>query len=196
MNLTREQWLEQATELMRPWLDGEGAPLPEKILVSCGFTKGKGNDKGIGQCFDAECCEEKVYQIFISPCQEETTRVLDILLHELIHAAVGIKEGHKGRFKSVATNLGLTGKMTATVCEEGSELHSKLLKIQDKLGKYPHSALVLKKQEKGEKKKTNSWIRLQSTYNNKYRITISAKMLEEHGNPLDPWGKEMEEIES
>lgn len=122
--------------------------------------------------------------------------MLDILLHELIHAAVGTEEGHRGEFKRVALALGLQGKMTATIAEPGTELHGKLSRIARELGPYPHKALNKNTgTEKRKKEKKGGWVRLMSETENEYRVVISPKQLEEHGVPRDPWGDEMVPVE-
>jgi len=185
----RETWLENAKkELSQKFFLDNGYKLPEKVQVSCGFPRG--SSKAIGQCFDPEVCEDGTVQIFISPCQSDPIRVLDILLHELIHAAVGIKEGHKGNFRKLAKEFGLAGKMTATYAEVGSSLWEKLAMIAGKLGRYPHGSIKLKK----KKKKSDGWIRLYSVEHEAYKITISPKQYEEFGAPLDPWGTQMQEV--
>jgi len=65
--------------------------------------------------------------------------VLGTLIHELVHAAVGLKAGHKAEFRAVAVELGLEGKMTAT--EVGAELKERLHALTEKIGYYPHAAL-------------------------------------------------------
>jgi hypothetical protein len=57
----------------------------------------------------------------------------------MIHAAVGVKAGHRAPFKRMALAVGLTGKMTATV--PTPELADKLAELIDEIGPYPHSAL-------------------------------------------------------
>lgn len=81
---------------------------------------------------------------------------MGILLHELIHAAVGLKCGHKGAFKRVALSLGLTGKMTSTV--PGPALIKDLQALADTLGEYPHAALNT--ELSGRKKQNTRMIKL------------------------------------
>lgn len=191
---TREEWLHKAIKEMRPWFEEKGFPLPKKMGISCGFVKGRG-DKGIGQCWDPSHTSDETTHMFICPTQDNPLRVLDILLHELIHAAVGCKEKHRGNFRKLALEFGLAGKMTATYAEIGSPLYKELYKIAEKLGKYPHSGIILKGKGggdgDGDEKKGNGWIRLKSINEDKYKIMIAGKQYEEHGAPKDPWGDEL-----
>ena len=185
---TREGWLKAAiAELNEEFFASAGYKLPKKLQCSCGFPRG--HARAIGQCWDPGVSADGTTHLFICPTQAEPMRVLDILLHELIHAAVGIKEGHKGKFKKVAREFGLEGKLTATTVTEGSELWKRLAKCNQRLGKYPHAAM----QKRAPKKGTggSGWLRYMSPEEEKYRVVVSPKMIEEHGAPQDPWGNEM-----
>lgn len=189
---SRETWLQEAAEIMAPWFKEHGAKMPKKYYVTCGWNKGS-SDKGIGQCFSPECCEEGVPHMSVSPCQGDPMRVLDILLHEMVHAAVGIECGHKGEFKRVAQAFGLEGKMTATFVTPGTDLYKRLEEVNKQLGPYPHSALRAPAKKKG--KGGSGWLRMVSETDETYKVVISPKTLEEHGAPLDPWGVEMVLVE-
>ncbi len=173
---------------MRPWFKEKEFPLPETILVSVGFPK-YGSSKAIGQCWDAETSmgELKAPHIFIHPNQINEVRILDILLHELIHAAVGCKHGHKGPFKRLALEFGLAGKMTATFAEIGSEIYNELLKIAEELGPFPHIGL----QPPVKQKVPAKWVRLKSPMNEEYKVVISPSSIDAFGFPIDPWGNVM-----
>ncbi len=138
---TREQWLQGAIEIFRPWFAQVGLPLPAKIQISVGFGYGAKAEsrKILGECWSKAATVERVNHIFISPEITDVVEVLATQLHELVHAGDDNVNGHKGRFAKIAKALGLTGQMTATVA--GVELAEKLRKVADQLGPYPHSAL-------------------------------------------------------
>jgi len=71
----------------------------------------------------------------------DSSRVADILLHEIIHTLCP-NAGHRGAFRYIAQHMGLEGKMTATTA--GDDL-AKWIKtdIVDVVGKYPHKAVTL-----------------------------------------------------
>lgn len=191
-HINREAWLQAAmTELDKAFFAENGYKLPERLEVSVGFARG--SKKAIGICFDPVHSVEQATQMWVCPTQDEPTRVLDILLHEMIHASVGCEEGHKGLFRKLAKEFGLEGKMTATYVTEGTELHKRLASIATTLGPYPHKKMVLKPKEKG--KGGSGWIRLVSPNDETYKVVISPKVLEEHGAPTDPWGDLMEQVE-
>lgn len=140
--MNRESWLKRAAKLLTPMLEAVGTPPPLNIRYSCGWPAVNKGGKRIGECWASTASKDGHFEIFISPSIDEPLRVLDILLHEMIHAAVGLDCGHKGEFKRAAKAVGLTGKMTATVA--GEELKEKLVGLFRELGEYPHAELKLK----------------------------------------------------
>lgn len=141
---TREEWLHKAIESLRPEFEKISFPLPERVHVSVGFGYGAKRESGtiLGQCWARFASEDEVNHLFISPEMNDSARVLDVLIHELIHAADDCKSGHKGAFETAARALGLTGKMTATVASD--VLREKLSALAEKLGPYSHSTLYPK----------------------------------------------------
>lgn len=137
---TREEWLMLAVSRFAPKFEALGLPLPA-VRVSVGFPGGRGDRSNvIGQCFHSMAAKDGHFHIFVSPTLDDAPRVLDVLLHELVHAADGNESGHKGRFAQTAKALGLAGKMTATVAGEDLAAELRTLVAED-LGEYPHGAL-------------------------------------------------------
>lgn len=145
---TREEWLNFVMDEMRPVFKSHGAPLPAKIRLSVGFTSNGYRGKAIGECWDSKASGDKNFEIFVKPDQDDQIRVAGILVHELVHAAVGTDHGHKRPFKTVAVKLGLEGKMTATT--EGAAFKEMIAPILKRAGPLPHkklSAFRLKKKQ-------------------------------------------------
>jgi hypothetical protein len=94
----------------------------------------------LGETWKPECSEDGTTEIFIAPTLSNGVDVLSVLIHELVHAAVGCEEGHKGRFKTTARSLGLEGALTAT--HAGEDLLVRLQAIKEELGAYPHAKLT------------------------------------------------------
>lgn len=184
---SREVWLQTATELLRPRFAEAGFPVPEKVRVSVGWPGGRGKKKNvIGQCWPQELASDKVHAIFISPSLTDATKVLGVLVHELVHASVPKGTQHRGAFVKVAAGLGLTPPWTAT--GEGPLLVEHLLGLQTKLGAYDHGGLT-----------TTGRLIVQGTRMLKvvcpedgYTVRTTRKWLEV-GNPSCPDGHEMEE---
>ena len=74
--------------------------------------------------------------------KDDSCRVADVLLHEMIHHMAGARAGHKGAFSILARTFGLKGKLTATTASQ--ELRTYLWdEVVTTLGKYPHNAVHL-----------------------------------------------------
>jgi hypothetical protein len=140
----REAWLLAAVEIFRPRFVQIGFPIPEKLRVAVGFgpTGARQENKTIlGVCLHSSCTADGVNEIWISPEDADTASMLATLIHELIHAALDLRDGHKGDFAEAATRLGLEGKMTATT--PGLALLVELVTIAEVLGQYPGSKVDL-----------------------------------------------------
>lgn len=193
IHTTREGWLDAGARALRDRFfcdGGEDVPaLPEQVRCSCSWPL-RGAKGTIGQCFSPEVAADGSTHVIVCPSQDEPVRVLDILLHELGHAAVGVVHQHKAPFKRFMRAVGLEGKATATVATPGTPLHDYLTSLAEELGPYPHKA-VSKERSGGEKKaKRKGWPRLMSLNDPEYKVVISEKSLEK-GYPDDPWGDPM-----
>lgn len=189
---TREEWLIAATDLMRPLFKRAGKPIPDAVQVSTGWpSRGATSKKKrtIGECWDAICADDKRPHVFISPVLDNNEKnlqgVLPTLLHELIHASVGCKCGHKGAFKSTAKTLGLEGKMTCTTA--GPELLATLTAMNDGLGEYPHGPLH--SPEKRRTKRDECRMIKCECDGCGYNVRTTKKWLEGSGAPICPCNK-------
>jgi len=193
----REAWLVKAVDALRPLFaeidvthDGEvvDTTIPT-IRISVGFPGGGSAKKRIGECWAPAAATDEVSQLFVSPILDDAARVLDVLAHELIHAIDRCESGHKGKFTKIAKALGLSGKMTATVVEEGSDLKAKLDAIVAEIGPYPHAALSLGGATSGPKKQTTRMIKVECPADG-YTIRTAQKWID-LGLPTCPCGEEM-----
>lgn len=145
----REAWLDAAVDLMRPHFKRAGYDIPGKMRVSCGWPSSGGcasKKRTIGQCWPAEADSKGVHQLFISPFLEsvaDAQGVLATLVHEVVHAVVGLDKKHNKLFKKCALAVGLDGKMTATFAGEALLAEGKAW--AEKLGSYPNGKLDLSK---------------------------------------------------
>ena len=139
---TREEWLGRLVDLLRVDFTAAGHPLPERIRVSCGWPSRSamsGSNRRIGEAWSARASGDGAHETFITPALCGPIDVGAVLVHELVHHAVGLECGHKGPFRRLALALGLEGKMTATVA--GEELRDRLHALTNHIGPYPHAAL-------------------------------------------------------
>jgi len=148
VSANREEWLNQACRHMQPWVESAAEGQKFKApLISVGFPKGSRGGKGsttIGQCWSEKVSGDKERShIFIIPTITDPVQVLDIILHELIHASVGTECGHKKAFRKVALEVGLLPPMTATTASQA--LKRDLVRLSESLGEYPHPGLTVPK---------------------------------------------------
>ena len=180
----RDQWYAAAVADLRDDFRAAGHPLRDTVRISCGWpTKGTRSSSKlrasvIGQCFNRRFTKDKVGQIFISPALESPVQVLETLVHELIHDAVGCAAGHGPKFREAALAMGLTGKMTATVA--GDDLRARLAALADRLGTYPHAPL-----DPRGPKQTTRMLKVECA-ECQYIARVSRKMIDEHGCPICP----------
>jgi hypothetical protein len=153
----REAWLTKAMALARPLFDKAGAPLPSEIRISCGLPSvgAFASKRRVGEAWSTTASKDQHHEVFISPTVDDPRQVLAILLHELVHCAVGLDCGHKGRFPIVGAKIGLVGPWTST--EAGDELAARLGDWSERLGDYPHKAL--EKMTNGRKKQTTRLVK-------------------------------------
>ena len=195
----RETWLVKAVDALRPMFaeldltdkDGQviDTALPP-VRISVGFPGGRSAAKVIGQCWSPAAATDEVAQLFVSPVLDDAVRVMDVLAHELIHAIDRCESGHKGKFAKIAKAFGLTGKMTATVVEEGSELKARLNAIINEIGPYPHAALSLGGATSGPKKQATRMIKLECPVDG-YTVRTTQKWIE-LGTPTCPCGEHLD----
>lgn len=140
LSQTREAWLLAAVEALRPHFQAAGEELPERVRVATGWPGGRGKKDGVvGQCWMPEATADGVPGVFISPVEGDPIRVLDILVHELVHA-IGHR-GHRGPFAKLAAKVGLEKPWTAT--KAGERLREDVLKpIAEALGAYDHAVIT------------------------------------------------------
>jgi hypothetical protein len=188
---TREQWLQAATTALRELFSARSYTVPA-IRVSCGWPSKSAlsaKSRRIGECWSPEASSDGTGEVFISPYLSDAASecgVLATLVHGLVHAAVGVEEGHKGPFKKCAKALGLEGKMTAT--HAGEELVESLKAIAEELGEYPHATLDLAKSPR--KKPSTRMIKCVCGVCG-FTVRTTRKWLDEVGVPHCPRDGEM-----
>jgi hypothetical protein len=185
---TREGWLHAAIEYMRPWFAEQAAEIPG-VYVSVGFPSTGARSARIGECHYSG--EDGKPQLFIHPGIKDSARVLDVLIHELCHAALPVGTQHGAAFGRLARGLGLTGKMTATVSTP--ELRWALNRVVSRgLGPYPHAELVTG--SGGRKKQTTRMLKVVCEADG-FTVRMTRKWLDDMGSPVCPCGQEMAEAE-
>lgn len=124
--------------------------------------------------------------MFISPLLAEPIQVADTLVHEMTHVAAGIKAAHGEGFLRVARHVGLT-RGRPTSASMGDALKAKVQTLMADMPAYPHSAMnPVTKQVKRDPSVTT----LECACG--CRITMSVRMLDEHGPPRCACGEEFQ----
>lgn len=179
---TREEWLRVAIGHLSLVLAEQGEIMPDKWNVSAGWPYLTGR-KAIAECWSPVVSAEGVTEIFVSPELSDPVEILPVLLHEMIHAAIGVDKKHGPEFKRVARGLGLEGKLTST--HAGPALAERLADIAVLLGPYPHAAMR-KVELKKAADKVGYWPTYISPVDPNYRVQVRTKSLEEYGPPVCP----------
>lgn len=189
---TREEWLQAAARILADHI-ARSAPYdsPDNLRFACGWPLGTRKAKGkvLGQCFSHTCSKDGTYEIFITPALDDPAKVLGTLLHEMLHATVGLEHGHKGAFAIIARKVGLEGKMTATV--PGPDLATKIATWLKILGTYPHATLSAVEEDAPGRKKQGTRLLKVICPACGYTVRTTAKWIDE-GLPTCPCGTEME----
>lgn len=153
---TREEWLTWAAVKLQEEMfyntsySSSDRPsfIAESVKISCGFPIGsRGGRDRLAQCLSPKVSDSGLTEIYISPVLSDEKEVLANLHHELVHAFIGVEEGHGRVFKAIAEGTGLNGPMKSTTPSLWATNKYKL--IVDELGPYPHSAVKLP--ERGSK---------------------------------------------
>jgi len=137
---TREQWLQAFIEASRERFADINAPIPPNVRVAVGFTSRGLKGSRIGECWSDVSSDDGHFEIFLKPTLTDTALVCSTLTHELIHACVGLDQGHNATFKRVATSLGLVGRMSATT--PSAEWFAWALPVIESLGPMPYAAIT------------------------------------------------------
>lgn len=174
---TREDWLHAFKNELKSLFGKYGHDINGNIRISCGFPRGR--KAIIGQCWNETQSKDGHSEIFISPVLDDPLTVSGVLVHELIHAIIGVEQGHNAIFGKLARQVGLIGKLTAT--EPHPDLMIKLTNIFDRLGNYPHAML----KDLDIKKQTTRLIKASCPICG-YTIRIAQKWIDEKGLPICP----------
>jgi hypothetical protein len=142
----REQWLNlMANKYIRPMFASKGYTIPTNVRLSCSLASGGIHTKKhqkrftLGECYSPTMSGDNTIEIMIVPTLADSSRVIDVLVHELCHATVGNVNGHNSIFGACARAVGLEGKLTSTKAGEWlSALIAEWIKAE---GEYPHATL-------------------------------------------------------
>src|SRR5580765_1891254 len=136
---TREDWIRDVIERLRPDFLACGESLPTTIRVGVGFTSKGARSKAIGQCWYPDAVADGHHEIIVVPTLADGVRVVGIIAHELVHVALGPEAKHGSDFRKLAVAIGLDGKMTATVA--GPTMAARAVAIVKEIGDFPNPGI-------------------------------------------------------
>jgi hypothetical protein len=144
---TREEWLGVAAQELAAHFESKGFTLPAKLRFSCSWPAGsRGSKKVLGQCVAPEASQDGSTEVYIVPTVADPKLALGVLVHELVHAAVGVRHGHKRPFAVACDKLGLTGKPAQAL--PGPQMIWEMERVLAAVGDYPHAAVNLDARKK------------------------------------------------
>jgi hypothetical protein len=143
----REDWLRAARDIMVAELFPEaGLSLNgTRTRVACGWPAT--SDRSVlGATFTETVSGDGTREIFVSPVVAKPARlfqgVLFVLLHELVHAALGAKEGHGPAFDAAMKQMGAKGDPSCNGAD--TDLDDWFAwSLLPRLGPYPHAEMNL-----------------------------------------------------
>ena len=183
MPQNREGWLTELADRLKPIFKDFRVG---KFRVTCGWpcrNGVSGRNRRIGECHAPQSSADGYSELFISPVLDKPIEVAGVLCHEMTHVVAGVEAAHGKGFVRVARHVGLT-KGRPTSADMGPLLRERVGKIVEPLGPYPHSKLTPVPRVSV---KTSSVRVLECDCG--CRVTMSVKILDEHGPPTCPCGE-------
>lgn len=157
---TRETWLMAIVEAMRPVFKERGYPLPEKIRATIAFTSKGWRGKTRGECWRAEMSADQTTEIMVCLRESDPVEIVNILTHELCHAAQFLKAKEEGRtvkggghgkdFQAIGEAMDMTGDPARPGTEKTKCLRGDpkgawgawALPLMEAAGPMPHHAIA------------------------------------------------------
>jgi hypothetical protein len=175
--MTREDWLNAFIDKARATFESVNAPLPINVRVAVGFTSKGVRGTRIGEVWSDSASEDGHFEIFIKPTLEGAAPICATLTHELVHAAVGLAEGHGQAFKRVAMALGLQGKMTEV--NASHDWYAWAIPIIEELGPMPYGALSTAGYSSARRKQKTALLKLECPVCG-WLARVTAKHIDAH----------------
>lgn len=146
---TSEGWLREAIIRLSPIFHKAGFELPE-VRASIGWTSAGRRSQRMGECWATTSTSDGKNAIFISTMLASPLGVLDVLMHELVHAVDNCQHGHGQEFARIAQAVGLGGKRWASASAREPLLNMLHTLVLD-LGKLPYGTITPPKRVERER---------------------------------------------
>ena len=183
MHTTREAWLRSGTDDLRSYFATFGYKIPENIRHSIAFTSSGKRGHMAGECWHPVASDDQHYEIFIRADKSDPDEVLGILVHELTHTLLPPSIKHGKQFKTIATRIGLEGKMREAM--PGPSLRERVHALAAMLGPLPHAKLNFIGGSDVPKKQGTRYLKAECGVSCGYCIRLTAKWARE-GVPVCP----------
>lgn len=181
MHQTRESWLAQAIESLRPTFAAHGVTLPARIRIACGFPSTFTRSGTLAECWADTESADQTFEVLISPTLADPAPVLAQVIGAVAHAAPGAMSHTASAYIELAANLGLCPAGDNWRQVQGAEdFAATYAQALADLGAYPHAAILT------GAKKTQSTRMLKATCPTcGYTVRLSAKWADK-GLPTCP----------
>lgn len=138
--MNREGWLTELGKQIEPLLVGYKI---KPYRVTCGWpcVGGLSANRRIGECHGAKSSKAGVFELFISPVVDVPLEAAGVLCHEMVHVIAGTEAAHGKKFVQVCKDVGLTKGKPRSIMP-GERLSASLTRLIERLGPYPHQAIV------------------------------------------------------
>lgn len=177
---TREDWLLLAVAALRLPFADNGLAIPT-VRVTCGFPSNAKRSGAIGECWSSKASDDGTVEILISPTVDQPRAVLEVLVHELVHAAGHMNHGVK--FAKACASVGLTPTGSSWKSTKGdASFDGRYASVLAGLGPYPHAKLNMRREIK-----TQPTRMLKAVCGCGYTIRLTAKWAA-RGLPTCPCG--------
>lgn len=142
--MTREEWLINAVEELRPLFTDAGFALCSKIRVSCAFPTTHRRSGALGQAFPCEASLDQALEIMVAPSLDIPRDVVAVLVAQLCHATNGALSHASVAYQRAAAALHLEpAGANWRVTRPAAGFDAAFGQIIDSLGEYPHAALCV-----------------------------------------------------
>jgi hypothetical protein len=134
--MTRDEWLYAIANELTPIFTEAGASFSTKMRIVCAI-----DDEHWGKCFPRR--NDNITLILVSPRIKKPIDAAAVLVHELVHAAMGSGHGHGETFRTLALRVGLTDPTQPhNWWSAGPELVKRLKSLVRRVGPYPDSDFI------------------------------------------------------
>jgi hypothetical protein len=126
------------TDHLCPLIESIGLKLPSRLHIEYDLIEyARERTKAIGHCLHGDGNRDGNPQIYISPDLNDPVKIAEVILHELLHAALPIRVNHGQPFGQYAKRLGIRMMSTDGVTRATAKLDNHFRFLIGLIGDYP-----------------------------------------------------------